>query len=96
MPTSHVEYPRVVSRTEWLSARREFLRKEKEFTRLRDQVSAERRRLPMVKIDKDYVFEGPDGNVPLLHLFKGRRQLIVYHFMFDPSWTISRRVSRTA
>jgi predicted dithiol-disulfide oxidoreductase (DUF899 family) len=86
MPTNHVEYPRVVSRTEWLSARREFLLKEKEFTRLRDRVSAERRRLPMVKIDKGYVFEGPDGNVPLLHLFKGRRQLIVYHFMFDPSW----------
>ena len=69
MTTSHVEYPRVISRTEWLSARREFLLKEKEFTRLRDQVSAERRRLPMVKIDKDYVLEGPDGNVPLRHLF---------------------------
>jgi len=86
MTLSHVEYPRVVSRTEWLAARRELLRKEKEFTRLRDQLNAERRRLPMVKIDKDYVFDGSDGNVPLLQLFKGYHQLIIYHFMFDPSW----------
>ena len=86
MTTSNVEYPRVVSRAEWLAARKEFLIKEKELTRLRDQLNAERRRLPMVKIEKDYVFEGPDGNVHLLHLFEGRRQLIVYHFMFDPSW----------
>jgi predicted dithiol-disulfide oxidoreductase (DUF899 family) len=86
MTTSHVEYPRVVSRTEWLTVRKNFLIKEKEFTRLRDRLNAERRRLPMVKIDKNYVFEGLDGNMPLLHLFKGRRQLIVYHFMFDPSW----------
>ena len=86
MTTSHVEYPRVVSRAEWLTARKEFLIKEKALTRRRDQLNAERRRLPMVKIEKDYVFEGPDGNVPLRHLFKGYRQLIVYHFMFDPSW----------
>jgi len=86
MTTSHVEYPRAVSRAEWLAARKDFLIKEKEFTRRRDQLNAERRRLSMIKIDKDYVFEGPDGNVPLLHLFKGRYQLIVYHFMFDPSW----------
>jgi predicted dithiol-disulfide oxidoreductase (DUF899 family) len=83
---SNVAYPRVVSRAEWLAARKAFLIKEKELTRLRDQANAERRRLPMVRIEKDYVFEGPDGNVPLLHLFEGRRQLIVYHFMFDPSW----------
>jgi predicted dithiol-disulfide oxidoreductase (DUF899 family) len=86
MTTSNVEYPRVVSRAEWLAARKECLIKEKELTRLRDQLNAGRRRLPMVKIEKDYVFEGPDGNVHLLHLFEGRRQLIVYHFMFDPSW----------
>jgi predicted dithiol-disulfide oxidoreductase (DUF899 family) len=60
--------------------------KEKEFTRLRDQLNTERRKLPTVKIHKDYIFDGPDGDVHLLHLFKGRRQLIVYHFMFDPSW----------
>jgi predicted dithiol-disulfide oxidoreductase (DUF899 family) len=86
MTTSHGAYPRVVSRAEWLAARKAFLIQEKALTRLRDQLNAERRRLPMVKIEKDYIFEGPDGNVPLLHLFKGRRQLIVYHFMFDPSW----------
>ena len=86
MTTSHGAYPRVVSRAEWLAARKEFVIKEKALTRLRDQLNAERRRLPMVKIEKDYIFEGPDGNVPLLHLFEGWRQLIVYHFMFDPSW----------
>jgi predicted dithiol-disulfide oxidoreductase (DUF899 family) len=86
MTTRNVEYPRVVSRAEWLAARKEFLIKEKVLTQLRDQLNAERRRLPMVKIEKVYVFEGPDGNVPLLHLFEGRRQLIMYHFMFDPSW----------
>src|SRR5918996_3920783 len=86
MTTSHVEYPRIVSRTEWLAARKAFLIKEKELTRQRDQLNAERRRLPMVKVEKDYVFEGPDGNVHLPHLFEGRRQLIVYHFMFDPRW----------
>jgi hypothetical protein len=69
MTTSNVEYPRVVSRAEWLAARKEFLIKEKELTRLRDQLNAERRRLPMVKIEKDYVFMGPDGNVHLLRLF---------------------------
>jgi predicted dithiol-disulfide oxidoreductase (DUF899 family) len=81
-----IDYPNVVSRSEWLAARRTLLAKEKEFTRLRDRVNAERRRLPMVKIDKEYRFEGPDGTVPLLDLFEDRRQLIVYHFMFDPSW----------
>jgi predicted dithiol-disulfide oxidoreductase (DUF899 family) len=77
---------RIVSREEWLVARKALLIKEKEATRARDRLNAERRRLPMVKIDKEYVFEGPDGKVSLLDLFDGRRQLILYHFMFDPSW----------
>src|SRR6476646_4316454 len=78
--------PQVVSRDAWLVARKELLAKEKEFTRQRDALNAERRKLPRVKIDKEYVFEGPAGKVSLLDLFDGRRQLIVYHFMFDPSW----------
>ena len=93
---SKVEYPRVVSRAEWLAARKEFLIKEKALTRLRDQLNAERRRLPMVKIEKDYGFEGPDGKVHLPHLFEGRRQLIVYHFMFDPSWERAARAARSS
>jgi predicted dithiol-disulfide oxidoreductase (DUF899 family) len=79
--------PKVVSRTEWLAARKELLPKEKEFNRMRDALSAERRKLPMVKVDKTYTFEGPNGRASLLELFDGRRQLIVHHFMFDPSWT---------
>ena len=78
--------PDVVSRDEWLAARKALLAKEKELTRARDALNAERRMLPMVEIDKDYVFEGPDGKATLLDLFEGRRQLIVEHFMFDPSW----------
>ena len=83
---SKKDRPRVVSQAEWLVARKELLAREKEFTRQRDALSAERRKLPMVKIDKEYVFEGPNGRVNLRDLFEGRRQLIVYHFMFDPSW----------
>jgi predicted dithiol-disulfide oxidoreductase (DUF899 family) len=78
--------PQVVSREEWLTARKELLAREKELTRQRDKLNADRRRLPMVRIDKEYVFEGPDGKASLLDLFEGRRQLIVGHFMFDPSW----------
>jgi predicted dithiol-disulfide oxidoreductase (DUF899 family) len=78
--------PHVVTRDEWLAARKELLAREKEFTRQRDVLNAERRRLPMIKIDKDHVFEGPDGKASLLDLFEGRVQLIVGHFMFDPSW----------
>jgi predicted dithiol-disulfide oxidoreductase (DUF899 family) len=78
--------PQVVSREEWLVARKALLAKEKELTRTRDALNAERRLLPMVRIDKEYVFEGPDGKATLLDLFDGRRQLIVAHFMFDPSW----------
>jgi predicted dithiol-disulfide oxidoreductase (DUF899 family) len=78
--------PKVVSRDQWRVARQELLVREKALTRARDKLNAERRRLPMVKVDKAYVFEGPDGKAGLLDLFDGRRQLIVYHFMFDPGW----------
>ena len=78
--------PQVVSRDEWLTARKELLAKEKAATRARDALSTDRRRLPMVRVEKDYVFEGSDGEAGLLDLFDGRRQLIVGHFMFDPSW----------
>jgi predicted dithiol-disulfide oxidoreductase (DUF899 family) len=76
----------VVSRKEWLTARKALLSKEKTFTRLRDQLSKERRQLPWVKVDKDYVFDGPRGKETLSELFDGRSQLIVYHFMFGPDW----------
>jgi predicted dithiol-disulfide oxidoreductase (DUF899 family) len=78
--------PPVVSQDEWTAARKQFLAKEKEATRARDALNTERRNLPMVKIDKDYVFEGPEGKVGLAGLFDGRSQLIIVHFMFDPSW----------
>jgi predicted dithiol-disulfide oxidoreductase (DUF899 family) len=81
-----MDYPNVVSREQWLTARKQLLAKEKELTRHRDEVNAERRRLPMVRIDKAYVFAGRSGKETLLDLFDGRRQLIVYHFMFDPAW----------
>jgi predicted dithiol-disulfide oxidoreductase (DUF899 family) len=77
--------PPVVSPNEWEAAREQLLAKEKEATRARDALAAERRRLPRLRIDKDYVFEGPDGKASLLDLFEGRRQLIVYHFMFGPN-----------
>ncbi|MDQ1380039.1 MAG: hypothetical protein QOJ71_758 [Actinomycetota bacterium] len=78
--------PKIVSRDEWVAARKALLDKEKEQTRRRDALNTERRELPMVEIDKDYVFEGPHGNASLLDLFEGRTQLVVVHFMFDPSW----------
>ena len=81
-----METTRIVTRDEWLVARRELLAREKAATRARDELSAERRRLPMVEVDKEYVFEGPSGRVGLGDLFEVRRQLIVYHFMFDPEW----------
>jgi predicted dithiol-disulfide oxidoreductase (DUF899 family) len=76
----------IVSRAEWLTARTEHLAKEKEFTHLRDQLSEARRNLPWVKIDKDYLFDGPDGKVSLSELFGGCSQLLIYHFMFGPDW----------
>lgn len=81
-----MSYPQIVSRDEWLVARKQLLIKEKEATHARDRLNAERRRLPMVKINKEYFFEGPDGKASLLDLFDEHRQLIIYHFMFDPSW----------
>ena len=78
--------PAVVSREEWLDARKAHLAREKELTRLRDAVSEERRALPWVKVDADYRFQGASGEQSLDDLFEGRSQLIVYHFMFDPSW----------
>ncbi len=81
-PTDH----RVVSPAEWLAARKELLRVEKEFTRRRDELSRQRRALPWVKLDKDYVFTGPQGKVTLGQLFGDRSQLIVYHFMFGAGW----------
>ncbi|HEY1013299.1 MAG TPA: DUF899 domain-containing protein [Herpetosiphonaceae bacterium] len=78
--------PPIVSRDEWIAARRAFLAREKAFTRQRDALNAERRSLPMVEITAPYVFDGPNGPATLHELFDGRRQLIVYHFMFGPDW----------
>ena len=77
---------KVVSRDEWVAARRAFLAKEKEFTRARDRLSEERRALPWVRVEKGYVFDGPEGKETLADLFVGKSQLLVYHFMYDPSW----------
>ena len=77
---------KIVSREEWLEAREALLAKEKEWTRLRDQLSAERRELPWVKIDKEYAFEGPNGKETLGGLFAGRSQLVIKHFMLGPGW----------
>jgi predicted dithiol-disulfide oxidoreductase (DUF899 family) len=78
--------PRIATREAWLAARKELLAKEKDLTRLRDELNAERRDLPMVAVEKDYIFDGPNGTVRLIDLFEGRPQLIIYHFMFDPGW----------
>jgi predicted dithiol-disulfide oxidoreductase (DUF899 family) len=81
-----MDRPRTATRDEWLEARRELLAREKELYRELDRLNADRRRLPMVRVDKDYRFTGPDGEVALVDLFEGRRQLVLQHFMFDPSW----------
>ena len=81
-----IEDHQVVSSAEWLGARKELLRKEKEFTRQRDQISQLRRELPWVKLEKNYVFDGPAGKESLADLFGNKSQLIVYHFMFGPGW----------
>src|ERR1700730_317721 len=86
MTTNEVPHPPIVSRDQWLGERKKLQTHEKELTRQYDRVNAERRRLPMVKIEKDYVFDTPSGKQSLKDLFEGRRQLIVYHFMFDPTW----------
>ncbi len=86
MTQSTIEQPKVVSRAEWLAARTTHLRKEKELTRLTDELSRELRELPWVTVDKNYVFDTPGGRKTLSDLFDGRSQLIVYHFMFGPGW----------
>jgi len=86
MSIQDLAHPPIVTRNEWLAARKTLLAHEKEVTKHYDCVSAERRRLPMVKLDKTYTFDGPEGKRSLLDLFEGHRQLIVYHFMFDPAW----------
>ena len=82
-----VEKHRVVSHKAWIEARRKFLAKEKKFTRLRDELSRQRRALPWEKVDKQYVFEGQEGGETLAELFDGKSQLVVYHFMFAPEWS---------
>lgn len=84
--TSKMEHPRVVSQEDWLAARKELLTKEKEFTRLRDELSRRRRELPWEKVEKEYMFDGPNGKERLSDLFGGKSQLIVYHFMLGPGW----------
>jgi predicted dithiol-disulfide oxidoreductase (DUF899 family) len=78
--------PKIVSQDEWIEARKALLAEEKAMTRARDALNTKRRELPMVEVEKDYRFEGPEGMVGLADLFDGRRQLIIQHFMFDPSW----------
>jgi len=83
---SRREQPAVVPHAEWVAARKELLRKEKEFTRLRDEISRRRRALPWERVEKQYIFDGPRGKETLADLFGGRSQLMVYHFMFGPGW----------
>ncbi len=77
---------RIVSRDAWVEARKQLLAKEKAFTLERDKLSRERRSLPWVKVEKDYVFEGPDGQMSMVDAFAGHSQLVVYHFMYGPDW----------
>lgn len=81
-----MENRKVVSEKEWIVARKKLLVKEKKFSKLRDELNLQRRRLPWVKIEKDYIFQGPKGKVSLADLFGKKSQLIVYHFMFGPGW----------
>ena len=84
MTKSAMEQSKVVSPAEWVAARKDLLKKEKEFTRLRDELSQQRRHLPWERVDKEYVFEGPKGTETLARLFAGKSQLIAYHFIFAP------------
>jgi len=86
METTTIAHPPIAAPEAWLAARKALLAREKDVTRARDALSAARRRLPMVRLDKDYNFDGPAGQVSLPDLFDGHRQLIIYHFMFDPRW----------
>lgn len=80
------EHHKIVAREEWLEARKKLLAREKEFTRLRDELSRQRRDLPWEPVNKQYAFEGPNGKETLTSLFDGSSQLVVYHFMFHPDW----------
>ena len=84
--SAHTREHRVVSLTEWTARRKELLRKEKEFTKLRDELSRQRRELPWEKVEKQYVFDGPNGRETFADLFGGKSQLIIYHFMLGPGW----------
>jgi predicted dithiol-disulfide oxidoreductase (DUF899 family) len=84
--TINLENPRVVSRAEWLTARKALLTREKQLTHQRDALSEERRKLPWERVEKEYLFDGPSGEETLAALFNGRSQLVVYHFMFGPGW----------
>ena len=86
MSTEQIAHPPIVSSDAWLAERKALLAREKELTKARDALNASRRRLPMVRMERDYRFTGPEGEVGFAALFAGRRQLIVYHFMFDPRW----------
>ncbi|WP_309722894.1 DUF899 domain-containing protein [Armatimonas sp.] len=86
MTENSTPHPPIVSRDQWNTEREALLLQEKAHTREGDRLAAARRRLPMVKLDKEYFFDGPDGKRSLLGLFEGQRQLIVYHFMFGPDW----------
>ena len=88
MKSNSFKNPTIVTEEKWLAARREFLREEKEFTRLRDRLAARRRELPWVKVAKAYAFESTAGRLTLAELFDGRSQLAVYHFMFGPGWEV--------
>lgn len=81
-----IAHPNIVGKDEWLTARKTLLEHEKALTKQRDRINAERRRLPMVKLEKAYTFEGLNGAVKLADVFEGRTQLIIYHFMFAPEW----------
>jgi predicted dithiol-disulfide oxidoreductase (DUF899 family) len=85
--TAEVGHPKVVSHAEWLAARKELLAKEKQFTRLRDELSRQRREMPWEKVEKTYVFDGTKGKESLADLFDGRGQLMIYHFMLGPAWS---------
>src|SRR4030081_1839053 len=86
MTATEIPHPPIVPREQWVTERKKLLAQEKELTKHYDRVNAERRRLPMVKVEKSYLFEAPGGELSLKDLFEGRRQLVIYHFMFDPSW----------
>ena len=86
MKNNSFDHPTVVSLEKWIAARHEFLREEKEFSKLRDRLAEKRRTLPWVKVDQSYTFDSPSGRVSLADMFEGRSQLIVYHFMLAPGW----------